>query len=259
MKLKLVSCLALAAVCLGPSANAQDTPETLKKKLEERYKRQRVNVVPPGVIVGFAKITGELVLSGNDFSVHYDHFFDGVEIPKGYQRRDKFDERTTQQVDATGAVYSSTTEPGETLEVAKVNFLKRGNQYLLDFLLKAVAVRHLSVRGRQAQGATILAKNDIGVSFRFILPADVVEQGKYDQVVERVNRYFIPEREYADLQSKSAAAASAPKTVELGQTVEQVEAVLGKPETIINLGTKVTFVYKNLKIVFVDGKVVDVQ
>lgn len=61
------------------------------------------------------------------------------------------------------------------------------------------------------------------------------------------------------MQSKSAAAARTPKTVELGQTVDQVEAVLGKPETIINLGTKVTFVYKNLKVVFVDGRVVHVQ
>ena len=258
VKLKLFLCLAMA-VGLASFAHAQDTQENLKGKLEERYKGQKVNVVPPGVIVGFAKITGELVLSGNDFSVHYDHFFDGVDIPKGYQKRDKFDERTTQEVDATGAVYSSTTEPGETLEVVKLNFLRRGKEYLLDLLLKAISARHLSVRGRQAQGATILSKNDIGVSFRFILPADVVEHGKYDEVVERINRYFMPEREYVEIQSKSAAAASAPKTVELGQTVDQVQAVLGKPETIINLGTKVTFVYKNLKVVFADGKVVDVQ
>lgn len=50
-----------------------------------------------------------------------------------------------------------------------------------------------------------------------------------------------------------------PKKVELGQTAEQVEATLGKPEKIINLGPKTVYVYKDLKIIFMDGKVTDVQ
>jgi hypothetical protein len=48
-------------------------------------------------------------------------------------------------------------------------------------------------------------------------------------------------------------------TVELGQTPEQVEAAMGKPETIVNLGAKMTYVYKTMKIIFQDGKVADVQ
>lgn len=56
-----------------------------------------------------------------------------------------------------------------------------------------------------------------------------------------------------------AAAAAEPKTVGLGQSRAEVEAVLGKPETILDLGQKVTYVYKNLRVVFVDGKVADVQ
>ena len=48
-------------------------------------------------------------------------------------------------------------------------------------------------------------------------------------------------------------------TVELGQTPEQVEAAMGKPETIVKLGAKMTYVYKTMKIIFQDGKVADVQ
>jgi hypothetical protein len=48
-------------------------------------------------------------------------------------------------------------------------------------------------------------------------------------------------------------------TVELGQTPEQVEAAMGKPDTIVKLGAKMTYVYKTMKIVFQDGKVTDVQ
>lgn len=57
----------------------------------------------------------------------------------------------------------------------------------------------------------------------------------------------------------TADEALAPKTVALGQSRADVEAILGKPDTIIDLGPKVTYVYKNLRVVFTDGKVADVQ
>ena len=57
----------------------------------------------------------------------------------------------------------------------------------------------------------------------------------------------------------SEATASAPKSIELGQTLAQVEAILGKPEAIAKLGAKTIYTYKNLKVVFTDGKVSDVQ
>jgi hypothetical protein len=50
-----------------------------------------------------------------------------------------------------------------------------------------------------------------------------------------------------------------PVTVSLGQTIDQVVAALGPPEKIIDLGAKKTYLYKELKVVFLDGKVSDVQ
>lgn len=50
-----------------------------------------------------------------------------------------------------------------------------------------------------------------------------------------------------------------PKTVELGQTTEEVQKVLGAPQKILNAGTKVIYIYADLKITFQDGKVVDFQ
>ena len=60
---------------------------------------------------------------------------------------------------------------------------------------------------------------------------------------------------------QTAAEMSAPqtKTIGLGQTREQVEAALGRPERVVELGAKVMYVYKDMKVVFVDGKVTDVQ
>ena len=50
-----------------------------------------------------------------------------------------------------------------------------------------------------------------------------------------------------------------PQTIEKGQTTDQVQSALGKPDKIVNLGSKQIYVYKDLKVTFVNGKVSDVQ
>ena len=42
-------------------------------------------------------------------------------------------------------------------------------------------------------------------------------------------------------------------------TPDQVKAANGVPDKIINLGPKQIFVYKDIKVTFINGKVVDVQ
>jgi hypothetical protein len=63
------------------------------------------------------------------------------------------------------------------------------------------------------------------------------------------------------LASAMEIATASQKTIELGQTFAQVEAILGKPDTIAKLATKTIYTYKsqNLKVIFTDGKVTDVQ
>jgi hypothetical protein len=50
-----------------------------------------------------------------------------------------------------------------------------------------------------------------------------------------------------------------PQQIEKGQTPDQVKASLGNPEKIVNLGAKQIYVYKDLKVTFLNGKVADVQ
>ena len=42
-------------------------------------------------------------------------------------------------------------------------------------------------------------------------------------------------------------------------TPDQVTQSLGKPNKIVNLGTKQLYIYTDMKITFVNGKVTDVQ
>lgn len=50
-----------------------------------------------------------------------------------------------------------------------------------------------------------------------------------------------------------------PATVQLGMTTDQVESILGKPDKMFNVGTKQIYVYKDVKVTFLNGKVSDVQ
>jgi hypothetical protein len=55
------------------------------------------------------------------------------------------------------------------------------------------------------------------------------------------------------------ATPAAPATVGLGQTPDQVQAALGAPARVVNLGSKVIYYYDGMKITFMNGKVSDVQ
>ncbi|MGB8012806.1 MAG: hypothetical protein WCF68_14425 [Terriglobales bacterium] len=50
-----------------------------------------------------------------------------------------------------------------------------------------------------------------------------------------------------------------PAQIEKGQTPDQVKAAIGVPDKIINLGAKQIYVYKDIKVTFINGKVSDVQ
>lgn len=57
----------------------------------------------------------------------------------------------------------------------------------------------------------------------------------------------------------SPAATSAPPTIAFGQSIDEVTASLGAPVTVIDLGSKKIYKYKDMKITFNDGKVSNVE
>lgn len=63
----------------------------------------------------------------------------------------------------------------------------------------------------------------------------------------------------AQAQPAQEQPAAEPASIEKGQTPDQVQAALGKPDKIVNLGSKQIYVYKDLKVTFLNGKVSDVQ
>jgi hypothetical protein len=60
--------------------------------------------------------------------------------------------------------------------------------------------------------------------------------------------------------AETMRTATTTVTLRLGMTPEQVEAAQGgKPQKVIDLGSKKTYVYPDMKVIFVDGKVTDIQ
>ena len=49
------------------------------------------------------------------------------------------------------------------------------------------------------------------------------------------------------------------KSIEIGQTKDQVVAIMGKPDKTFKVGTKEIYQYKDIKVTFVNGKMTDAQ
>jgi len=86
------------------------------------------------------------------------------------------------------------------------------------------------------------------VAFEF--PEGVLEAADANTIKKAIDVLLLPQSEAQAVQTK---------TVEIGQTPDQVKSILGPPEKVVKLGAKELFVYKDMKVVFQDGKVADVQ
>ena len=63
----------------------------------------------------------------------------------------------------------------------------------------------------------------------------------------------------AVIADSAVANAVESKTIKLGMTPDEVKRSLGNPEKIVDLGAKQIYVYKDVKVIFNDAKVTDVQ
>jgi hypothetical protein len=99
----------------------------------------------------------------------------------------------------------------------------------------------------------------------FQFPKGYLERTSAAEVEDTIGQVFSVVSEEEQRQSGQQAEGgqdqeqSEPKTVQLGMTIDQVQDVLGKPNKIFNLGAKQIYVYNDVKVTFLNGKVSDVQ
>jgi hypothetical protein len=113
------------------------------------------------------------------------------------------------------------------------------------------------------------------VSFKF--PKGFLDETPPEQIEQTIESVLAPEEaaaaEPAAAPAKAQVAAAAapapppppaapagpPPTITIGESSTEVLKAMGMPQQMVDLGKKKTYIYKNMKIVFLDDKVSDVQ
>jgi hypothetical protein len=80
--------------------------------------------------------------------------------------------------------------------------------------------------------------------------ADSAEQGVLDELKHEDN---------TGRGRDSNIPSNTPVQISLGQTTADVVAALGNPKRIVNLGARKIYIYSDMKITFINGKVTDVE
>jgi photosystem II stability/assembly factor-like uncharacterized protein len=105
---------------------------------------------------------------------------------------------------------------------------------------------------------------DHGMVYRYrVVPVEYNAKGALDApaMPAALRETTTPSNAGPDRLTTSGASkpAAPPQTISLGLTTDQVVAILGQPQKIVNLPTKQTYYYADFKVIFTGGKVTDIQ
>lgn len=257
-KLNIVSqviAILLAGFAPGRLAVAQDAPgASLADHLQAQYKltkigsdSSRLTIVEPGTVLVIQK-EGILGVPPGNMAIAPATYMDGKLHSPGAAARSLLGNNTR------------LLEIGE-----KVYALK------LDVNIKNELVSLTIMECDSCNGITQPLSYKSQVNFQF--PKGYLELAEVEQVEEVIGKVFNVDDGNGAQQAQDpqggqgpASGQSAPAQpqaplvqIHLGQTVDEVKAALGQPEKIVSLGSKQIYVYKDLKITFVNGKVADAQ
>lgn len=229
--LRIVAMIAVL-LSLPIYSRANDEKNALKETLEAKYgltkvSWDKVRVTDPGPVY-VVKAEGINADRATDLTTLVNKVVDGhIEQPKGFGAS-LFSKQTTKQLN-----------PGDRLYLTKIDV--KDNGILLWFISTETSQYENKGSTKQTRYRAVL---------RFELPKTEMEASEVDSIKKTIDPI---------VQLETEAQAANTKTVELGQTPDQVKSVVGAPDKIIKLGPKEIFVYKDMKVVFMDGKVSDVE
>ncbi|GGH00501.1 hypothetical protein [Silvibacterium dinghuense] len=271
------SVVALAlAVSLLPSAMAQGDIVTA---LKQKYRLSEINM--QGVVVN----------PGTVFTVEAD----GINA-EPYPTMITFenpvvDGQVKQRSKGLGFLKSSNLQilqPGQKVYITKINSSSGNDDELKVTIITSDAV--LATYSNGAYGGQYQAAKRYSTTLAFKLPKGALTQMSLDDASKMIEAILsinaadqvrvhdagvvtrscephcaISATTGAPVGTPSAEPGGAPAgsngtpTISLGQSIDQVTGVMGQPQQIVDLGSKKIYKYPDMKVVFVDGKVSDVQ
>lgn len=132
---------------------------------------------------------------------------------------------------------SRVLEPGETVYLTDIDVKDR----LVRFIVLTCNTFEVNVKGSTRQ-----TRYKAAVDFTF--DEGYLSSANVEDVKKAIASVFLLEEE-----------AGAAKRIGLGQSPDEVEKILGTPERIIDLGSKLVYVYPDMRVIFLDNKLSDVE
>jgi hypothetical protein len=244
--MRFTLCLLLTIfVGLSGALCAADQTE-LQRRLFERYDRQDVVCIVPGVVVGLDISAG----LQPDFGVEYTHFSETLAIPEEYRLQKQLDERSFVESDVQAA-WLDRLAPGERLNVSDFYASRDG---LVFYLISPSTTRF-------GPSVGLGYKKSFGVKFTFEFSPEVMESGDYEAVVREVNKYFLPVSEYREALQAAEEQRKAPRRIEIRPGISEQEIInaLGVPEQTIVFGNKTILNYPGISVELQDERATDVK
>lgn len=162
--------------------------------------------------------------------------------------------------DPTGAASTDTRflTVGEKVYVSKIDINRKDSKVSMSIIECDTCNEAKDPSLRKAQ-----------VVFQF--PKDYVSGADGGQISDVVNQILEIQPENSEQRQQgqdgqgqqgaqqAVVPAQPAPTIQLGQSLDEVKGLLGEPLKVVNLGIKQIFVYKDLKVTFLRGRVADVQ
>jgi hypothetical protein len=275
MRLKsanLLACVAITMTLAMATANAQ-TPVSLQEQLAAQYKVVKMGadssgpaVVDAGTVLAIQK-GGILAVPYSDQSILSTKYQDGtVRSPNtllskgiGFGMKKFGKEQTTHLFAVGDKVYPSKIEVNPAKDSVALSIVACDSCNKTDppTYYKATVVFQFA-KGALAKASAGEVEDTIG-QLLSINEDNGQDQGGQEQGQQEQGQQGGQPGGQRGQAQQAAQREAEPQTIEKGQTPDQVQAALGKPEKIVNLGAKQLYIYKDMKVTFVNGKVTDVQ
>jgi hypothetical protein len=247
--MRRVICVTVAAVLVGvaPWALGQDQKAEIQKKLTSQFvltktTADKTDIVTPGSILVLQK-DGLLMFSTDTKYPPTTTYKDG-KLSIGFA--EKF---------GTGLALGQ-AQPGATFDnVPQRKFVSGEKFWIVAFSVKD-------------DGVILMFCSDPYSDVRYYgqvkFPFKKHAFPPADEVMKTIAEVLTvqPTDEASEATQQTAAPDTPPpppKTIALGQTKDQVLAIMGQPQKVANLGAKEIDYYPDMKITFLNGRVTDVQ
>ena len=245
----LILILALAGV--SPSLHGQDQKAEIQKKLSADFKRTTLTAD-----------RSDVAKAGTVLTLHKDNLLMCSMEAHGAPTNTYKNGAISMGLGATMSWNMSLSSAGQqAANIPQRKFVSGEKIWLADFQVKEDGVYFLFYSD-PFDNVRYYGQLKFPVSMGSFPPADATMNTIAEVVTDDSASQEAAPAETAAPQAPAGGGQAPPaatKTITLGQTEDEVVRILGAPQKKVNLGTKEIYFYPDMKVIFISGKVADVQ